>query len=430
LASHEPRRYSAPAVSDLAQLIHGRHSERVAFDPSRCPSAARPVLRAHWLGLAGAFVLVAAATAWALGAGPSRADVTGRGASPVLAGSWRRLPAAPSPAPVALTVSVWTGRKMVIFGRAYPKPPLGIDVAAAYTPATNTWRRLVPLKGPAGNLQGEYHAVWTGKEMLVLGPFDFQAYDPATDHWRRPAPPPTAVDGAGLVVWTGKEMIDWGGGCCGDAFSAGWGFSPVTNRWRKLPASPLAPSQSPSGVWTGHELIVLVSGTDPDGKPYPASLARMAAYNPVSDSWRRLASLPVPRFGARVVWDGHEMLVIGGVGAPEVGKPAPPAKVGFAYNPTTNRWRQVAPMPTGRTNFPAVWTGRRLLIWGGSTPPAGLAFDPMANRWSALPQAPLTGRTSLTAVWTGRAMILWGGAILNPQYKVFTEGAAFTPAVR
>jgi len=347
----------------------------------------------------------------------------------VLAGVWRRLPAAPSPAASALTVSVWTGRQMVIFGRAYPKPPIGIDVAAAYTPASNTWRRLTPLKGPAGNFQGEYHAVWTGKEMLVLGPDDFQAYDPRTNRWRRPAPPPAAVDGAGLVVWTGKELIDWGGGCCGDAFSTGWGFNPVTNRWRKLPSSPLAPSQGPSEVWTGHELIVLVSGIDPDGKPYPSSLARIAAYNPVSNAWRRLAPLPASRFNAEFVWDGHEMLVIGGVGASKGGKPGSPAKLGFAYDPKTNRWRALAPMPTGHTNFPAVWTGKRLLIWGGGTPPSGLAFDPTANRWSALPTAPLTGSARLTAVWTGRSMILWGGAILNEQYKVFTEGAAFTPTV-
>lgn len=41
-----------------------------------------------------------------------------------------------------------------------------------------------------------------------------------------------------------------------------------------------------------------------------------------------------------------------------------------------------------------------------------------------------TPELSLTAVWTGRSMILWGGAILNQQYKVFTEGASFTPTVR
>jgi hypothetical protein len=254
------------------------------------PSAQPP----RW---AAVLVLATAATA-SLGVAGGRAAVSGPSASSGLAGVWRRLPPAPSPAAAALTVSAWTGRQMVIFGRAYPKPPLGIDVAAAYTPATNTWRRLVPLKGPVGNFQGDYHAVWTGKEMLVLGPFDFQAYDLTSNRWRHPATPPTGVDGAGLLVWTGKEMIDWGGGCCGDAFATGWAFNPVTNRWRKLPSSPLAPSQSPTGVWTGHELIVLVSGLDPDGKPYPSSLARIAAYDPVSNAWRRLVPLPAPRFNA------------------------------------------------------------------------------------------------------------------------------------
>lgn len=394
-------------------------------------------LRVGGFSLAGALLPIASATA-ALGLAQGRAAVSGRSASSTLAGTWRRLPAAPSPAPTALTVSVWTGRQMVIFGRAYPKPPAGIDVAAAYTVATNKWRRLTPLKGPVGNFQGGYHAVWTGKEVLVLGPDDFQAYDPRTGRWRRPAPAPAGVDGAGLVVWTGREMIDWGGGCCGDAFSTGWAFDPAKNAWRKLLASPLAPSQVPVGVWTGRELIILVSGIDPVGKPYPASFARAAAYNPRTDTWRRLAPLPAPRFGARVIWDGRELLILGGAGAPRAGKPASLARVGFAYNPAMNRWRALSPMPAGRENFVSVWTGRRLLIWGGSTtagasskaPPSGLAFDASADRWSTFPRGPLSGRVSLTAVWTGRSMVLWGGATTLPRYRVFTEGAAFTPAAR
>jgi len=382
----------------------------------------RIALSTHGFGLTAPLVLVATAIA----------------SSSLLAGTWRRLPAAPSPPPTALTVSVWTGKQMVTFGRAYPRPPAGIDVAAAYTPAANRWRRLTPLKGPVGNFQGLYHAVWTGKEMLVLGPDDFQAFDPLSNHWRRPAATPAALDGAGLVVWTGKELIDWGGGCCGDAFSTGWAFDPARNAWRMLPSSPLAPSQGPAGVWTGRELIVLVSGINPDGKRYPASFARFAAYNPATGTWRRLAPLPSPRFGATVLWDGHEVLVVGGAGPARAGKPPPLPKVGFAYNPATNRWRRLSPMPSGRENFVSVWTGRRLLIWGGSTTagappkslPGGLAFDPAANRWATFTRGPLSGRVSLTAVWTGRSMILWGGATTLPRYKVFTDGAAFTPTVR
>jgi hypothetical protein len=96
-----------------------------------------------------------------------------------------------------LTVSVWTGKEMVIFGRAYPKLPLGIDVAAAYSPTSDSWRRLAPLKGLAGNFQGVCHAVWTGTQMLVLGTDDFQAYDPRTNLWRRSAPRrPTSTGGS------------------------------------------------------------------------------------------------------------------------------------------------------------------------------------------------------------------------------------------
>ena len=74
-------------------------------------------------------------------------------------------------------------------------------------------------------------------------------------------------------------------------------------------------------------------------------------------------------------------------------------------------------MEFSRRGFAAVWTGRQALVWGGLTgsfqdqkiPPHGVAYDPAANRWSAMPMAPLRGRSNPTAVWTGRQMIVWGG---------------------
>ena len=84
-------------------------------------------------------------------------------------------------------------------------------------------------------------------------------------------------------------------------------------------------------------------------------------------------------------------------------------------------------MESGRIGAAAVWTGSRLLLWGGTTSPGGtvvprhgLAYDPRTNRWSPLPQAPLAGRLQPTAVWTGRSLITWGGGTK-------TDGAAFTP---
>jgi hypothetical protein len=74
--------------------------------------------------------------------------------------------------------------------------------------------------------------------------------------------------------------------------------------------------------------------------------------------------------------------------------------VGEGCDPATSRWRQLAPMPMGRMDFPAVWTGNRLLIWGGSTPPSGLSSDPIANagqrcrrrRSPNAPHSPRSGR--------------------------------------
>lgn len=357
-----------------------------------------------------------------------------------MAGTWRRLSPAPLPAAIGGTASVWTGRQMLVFGRAQPNPPWSVDVAAAYDPATDTWRRLAPFTGPKGNYEGHYSVVWTGKEMLVFGPFDFQAFNPLTNRWRRLRAERGGGAG-GLVLWTGHEMVDWGGGCCGDASSGGSAYNPSTNTWRKVAPSPLSPSQQPIGAWTGRELIIFVSGLDPDGKSYPAKLARAAAYNPTTNTWRRIAPLPAPRLGATVVWDGREVLVVGGAGAPRGAKPPVPARVGFAYTPATNRWRQLPPLGSGRTHAAMVWTGRRLLVWGGSqtagaglpvTPNGGLAYDPTANRWSPLPRPPLLGRLDPMAEWTGRSMIIWGGQTPNSPLgtgtRFFADGAVFTPA--
>jgi hypothetical protein len=120
------------------------------------------------------------------------------------------------------------------------------------------------------------------------------------------------------------------------------------------------------------------------------------------------------------VWDGKEVLFIGGYrgGTNQL------ASHGLAYNPATNRWRWLPSMPYPRDGFAAVWAGHQLLVWGGLTaanipPPHGEAFNPATNRWTALPPAPLRSRAGPTAVWTGRHFIVWGGD--------FTDGAVYTP---
>jgi N-acetylneuraminic acid mutarotase len=339
---------------------------------------------------------------------------------------WQRLPAAPIAPNEALT-SVWTGKQMVVVRSDVARAKDGairsrMLVAAWYDPTTHTWRKLQPSGRPSDL---GYESVWTGKEVLVWGQGSHEAFNPATNAWRTyPSSPLLSVhDAHGLVVWTGREMIGWGGGCCGDAFSDGVAYNPKTNKWRALPRGPLAGSQDPVGAWSGHELVIFVGNTNPDGKPWPARLARAAVYNPSTNAWRRLAKPPVNVSGATAVWDGRELLVVG----------AGNGTATYAFSPRANRWRALARMPSRRVQAADVWTGRELLVWGGTSREAptrnGLAFDPRANRWSTFAAAPLSARAGATAVWTGHAMLVYGGsAPMKPSgTKYFTDGAAFTP---
>jgi Sporulation and spore germination len=294
-------------------------------------------------------------------------------AATALAGNWKRLPRAPVPAQADRSAA-WTGHELLLLGRS---------AFVSYDPRRNSWRRLnAPPAGP-------YHTAWTGQELLAWGPSAF-AY---RGSWRRLPRPPVAEPE--IVAWTGKELIGWGP-------SGGAAYRPAAKRWRRLPAAPFLGSSA----WTGRELIV-VSGS------------HAAAFLPAS-GWRTLSPLPEPREGADAVWDGSELLVVGGDDAPAGG---------FAYNPEANRWRLLAPMDSGRAHAAAVWTGDRLLLWGGETgrpgsfviPPHGLAYDPRADRWSPLPQAPLRGRLDPAAVWTGRSLLVWGG-------QGFADGAQFAPS--
>lgn len=75
----------------------------------------------------------------------------------------------------------------------------------------------------------------------------------------------------------------------------------------------------------------------------------------------------------------------------------------------------------------AVWTGHRMLVWGGGGRANGASFDPDHNSWRRLPVAPLAGRNDPAYVWTGSGLFVWGGSARN---HTFHDGALYVPATR
>jgi N-acetylneuraminic acid mutarotase len=348
-------------------------------------------------------------------------------------GIWKLLPPAPIKGYYDAT-GVWTDSEFVIADRP-PQNATGygcVTKAAAYDPSTNTWRKLPdpPLTegvlgqdpNPVGCFDGGDRAVWTGSEVILWG-ITNEAYNPATNSWR--ALPRHKGDdpvGAGSgVVWTGSQMIGFGGGVSGWAHTALGAYLPSTDSWRPIPSGPLSERLGAAVAWTGTEMVV--AGGGPPPAAYSDWYADAAAYDPATRTWRKLPPMPEARAGATATWDGTEVLVVGGSTKQSAGKPV---ASGVAYNPATNAWRRLPPMELAREGQVAVWTGSQLLVWGGAdvTPQHGEAFDPVTNRWTPLPRAPLTGRAGAVGVWSETSMIVWGG---SHDGKQFNDGASFTP---
>ncbi|MFI5040980.1 MAG: hypothetical protein ACHQNA_03855, partial [Acidimicrobiales bacterium] len=222
-------------------------------------------------------------------------------------------------------------------------------------------------------------------------------------------------------------------------------YNPATDRWRSLPPSGLSPRQGAFTVWTGSELVVW-GGLTLDytsGYGYTTAFGDGARLDPVTGTWRRLPAAPVAARGmAAAAWSGQEVLLWGGASGPgtEVGQ-------GAAYDPLSDRWRALPPSPLRAKSQPAgVWTGRFIMIIGGAVGqtlpvpgPGAAAYDPSTNTWTALPAAPplppssyqQTGpadqRADGLAVWTGKAVVLVGGGVPGRQGPQ-ADGLAWTPA--
>src|SRR4029453_7074190 len=174
--------------------------------PSTTPTPMRPsaALRTCALGaaLAAVALTLAACGKGGSAAAPPPAFVNAR---------WRVLPAAPVRVDAYLTTA-WTGSELIVTGVCCTANDGTLlraqNVAAAYDPAGSSWRR---LPAPPRDIRdpGARTARRTGKEMLVWGAFKAGAYDPVSNRWRLL---PHAPTGHGIAVWTGREMIGWGGG--------------------------------------------------------------------------------------------------------------------------------------------------------------------------------------------------------------------------
>ena len=121
--------------------------------------------------------------------------------------------------------------------------------------------------------------------------------------------------------------------------------------------------------------VVVVGGYLADG----SSSARVDAYRPATNGWRRLPDLPARVNHAMAASAGHRLYVIGGYGA---------ERRAFVF--TGGRWSELRRLPAPRAAAGAAIVGRRLYVVGGVVAPGTLArrmlvLDLVTRRWSFAP---------------------------------------------
>jgi hypothetical protein len=322
------------------------------------------------------------------------------------------------------TASAWTGSELILAG--FVGPDRRWRDGYAYDPVCNRWTSLpsegapTPRNNPLGAWVAERFVVWGGYDSgdALTGLKDGAAYDPelslwspvsapgfdiyssftAYGFWQRPANWAVADDR--IYLWGGGHDIVTGGI-----------YDVTRNQWLPIPETG-APSArwEHSVVWTGSELIVWGGLGTPEATPNDGGV-----FNPESRSWRptSLLNAAARRHGHIGVWTGSRMLIWGGYdlfGRFPVG--------GALYDPSADTWQPMTNVNEPHSIYQGirVWTGTELIamvgpfLYGSSNPLEGGIYRPGSDTWLSIDQdlAP-DGFYPQHASWDGCRMLLIGG---------------------
>ncbi len=308
--------------------------------------------------------------------------------------------------------AVWTGSEMIVWGGDTCLVTCTVNTGGRYNPSTDSWTATSTTNAPESRT---YHtAVWTGTEMIVWGggAFTFYntggKYNPVTDSWTATSTTnaPNARYGH-TAVWTGSEMIVWGGYDSPNVLNTGGRYNPASDSWMATGTANAPDARTyHTAVWTGSEMIVW-GGGDLNGP-----LSTGGKYDPTTDSWTAAATTNAPdaRQFHTAIWTGSNMIVWGGEDENFVG-----LNTGGRYDPSTDSWTatSTANAPDARKSHTAIWTGSNMIVWGGYDSDlfnSGGRYYPDLDRWVSTSTTGAPSERSLhSVVWTGSEMVVWGG---------------------
>ncbi len=209
---------------------------------------------------------------------------------------------------------------------------------------TDTWQVMSNINAPLSRKESKF--VWTGTELIVWGGINSAGttffntgarYDPVPNLWTTiPAPAGFAGRINFSIVWAGTKLIIWGG------------KSTVPRSMTTIHPC----NGSPSTYTFNYDSIINYS----DGR----------IFDPNTNVWTPMAASNAPggRYGATAVWAEYQLVITGGA----LSKPPET----YCHN-------------CGNIAFPSYCPKFRII---DSLLNTGAIFNPSANEWQAIPNAP------------------------------------------
>jgi N-acetylneuraminic acid mutarotase len=214
-----------------------------------------------------------------------------------------------------------------------------------------------------------------------------------------------------------------------------WAYAPQDDGWQPI-------TQIPHGVH--HTALAHL-----DGRLYILGGFLETTFNPVphvhiydlaTGTWTQGAPMPTPRGAAGfTVLDGRIHVIGGNVEDPEHVHDHAGERVTRdrsvntheAYDPATDSWTQLAPMPTPRNHLGAAAVGGRIhAVLGRADGDFEMTtheiYDATTDAWTTGPTVP-TGRSGVAVLELDGYVYAFGGETFNEPRRTFREAERFDP---
>jgi N-acetylneuraminic acid mutarotase len=370
--------------------------------------------------------------------------------------------------------------KLFVFGGFYTPDVKTTAAIEVYDPAADRWSRLKPMPSPPVT---HLTAARDGDTLWFAGGFLGDHPGPATDQvWQyrlsidswEPGPPLPGLRGSGFLERVGRRLHFVGGYVAdritgsashwtlnldgdtvwreaaplpnprghiagvelrGQLYVIGGAFhhdpipddvrlvqryDPTTNIWTELASLPRPLSHAEPSTFVLDENIVVVGGRDfenAERRPTEAVTA-ILVYDPAVNTWTEIDDLPVPLHGAEARLIGDHLVVHGG--SPAWDNPRRETwRLRFR-----DVWRPRPSLPVALGEVAAGIVGRSLLVVGEGSP-ATLRFALDSGHWAdpkAVAQRPFPGHHHAAEVWGGR-LYLFGGFGAEGKTQIYEPGS-------